>query len=299
MTAIGRYGASQSGTVGWTNSPTTTPTTRASTAYTQQSPSVGHGKRFGHGVDVTVAGAVAAGLVGAPDARVAGEPVGPSVTCEPVVDEPVVDAGEPRDADPVEPSPCAYRNSGPEPAGNTMSCCAETSNWMPYNWANEENRPKPAEPTVRTCKADGSPMASMVIGQNTGRLSTRMDPPACRIELVGRNRTPPTVIASAPAAHRSLTSSWMSRSWMAPTPEVSLEFPWSMTIRSPGPRTAVDPLARSSSATVSNGPAAPRPACVDRSSSASADADAASSDWWVCARSMSSSRPDLAFSARG
>ena len=45
-------------------------------------------------------------------------------------------------------------------------------------------------------------MASTVIGQNTGRLSTRIAPPACRMALVGCSRTPLIAIASAPADQR-------------------------------------------------------------------------------------------------
>ena len=36
-----------------------------------------------------------------------------------------------------------------------------------------------------TCMAEEFPMASTVSGQNTGRLSTRIAPPACRIALLG------------------------------------------------------------------------------------------------------------------
>src|SRR5664279_5035231 len=96
-----------------------------------------------HGVGVTVT----AGLV---------EAGGVAVVGAAVVGAAVVGAAELEDPDSAKP--CAYRNSDPEPAGSTMSCSAVTSNWMSYSCAKEENRPNPAEPTVRTCSADGSPM---------------------------------------------------------------------------------------------------------------------------------------------
>src|SRR5664279_422750 len=126
MTAIGRYGASQSGTVGWTNSPTTTPTTRASTAYTQQSPSVGLVAQvrvdFRHGVDVAVA--VGAGLVDPLDAGSDPAGVVGGVAVGGVAGDGVAGAGAavPEDPDSAGPGPCAYRNSAPEPAGSAMSC---------------------------------------------------------------------------------------------------------------------------------------------------------------------------------
>ena len=79
-------------------------------------------------------------------------------------------------------------------------------------------RSRPIRSTSPACRT-GRRSASMVIGQNTGRLSTRIDPPACRMALLGCSRTPPIAIASAPAAHRSLTSNWTSRSRITPLVE--------------------------------------------------------------------------------
>ena len=123
--------------------------------------------------------------------------------------------------------------------------------------------------------------------------------PACRMALLGCRRTPPIAMASAPAAHRSFTSSWMSRSRMTPPADAFVVAgASSRTIRRPGPVTGVICPAASSGGHGLQRPGRTSADWVARSCSARS-AIAASTDSCCSARSMSSSRADRVFSARG
>ena len=148
-------------------------------------------------------------------------------------------------------------------------------------------------------------------GRRSPRWSAARTPGGCRpgstrrpagSRCVGCSRTPPIAIASAPAAHRSLTSSWMSRSRMTP-PVARCPSSRRRLVEhdpQPGPGDRGDlpgvlQLRRRSAAgrprrAPTGWPAAARPGRRPRRPAPTAAARA---------RSMSSSSADRVFSARG
>src|SRR3984885_3348099 len=140
------------------------------------------------------------------------------------------------------------------PAGSVRLSLALTFTPTPYEVSSSRSRRRPGLLSNTSCMAWGGPTARTAYGLVVGLLSTRIAPPACRIVTFGPIRIPSTEIASAPLAHKELTTSCRSRSrmicWLPATRclDTSDRFgptPGSVTVTlRPGPATCVLAAAR-------------------------------------------------------